>query len=142
MRLSISPARAFANVPRKGADAKLGRAYIPVVPNLKLAAAAVLVGGLAASSFAGAYVTATQTCVPPRGPGDQARHSVNLRVTNIGCEAGRRVALACARYSYGHSGGCIAVGYRWRCMSTKPLGLASSEKCLSGRRVMSITWTD
>jgi hypothetical protein len=113
------------------------------VPNLKLAAAVALVACLAASSAsAGVHASVTRMCVPPVGPGDKARHSVNLRVTNISCEAGRLVALACARFSYGHSGTCTAVGYRWRCTSTKPAGLASSEKCLSGRRVMSITWTD
>jgi hypothetical protein len=111
------------------------------VPNLKFAAAVFVAGFTASFASAGGYGTASQKCIPPRGPGDEARHSVNLRVTNFGCQAGRLVALACARYSYGHSGICIAVGYRWRCTSTKPPGLAS-EKCLSGRRVMSITWTD
>jgi hypothetical protein len=120
------------------------RGYIQAVPNVKLAVAIVLVAAAAASSVAcsSTHATTTRKCIPPLGPGDEARHSMNLRVTNVGCETGRLVALACAPFSYGHSGTCTAVGFRWRCTSSKPFGLASSEKCLSGRRSMSITWTD
>jgi hypothetical protein len=81
-------------------------------------------------------------CDPPRGPGDSAVHSRNLRVTGITCATGRRVALSCHRFSYGHAGTCLAGGYRWRCTSTNPPGSESAERCSSGRRLMSIRWTD
>jgi hypothetical protein len=107
-----------------------------------VAVALLVAGFVAACASAAPYGAATRRCVPPLGPGDTMRHSVNLRVANIGCNTGRLVALACARFSYGSSGSCLAVGYRWRCTSSKLSGLASAEKCLSGRRSMSIVWTD
>jgi hypothetical protein len=103
----------------------------------------LLVAGLVATSVSSApYGTTARRCVPPVGPGDSARHSVNLVVVNIGCATGRRIALACARFSYGHAGTCSAAGYRWHCTSTKLPPLASAEKCLSGRRLMRLVWTD
>ena len=86
--------------------------------------------------------SAARRCAPPRGPGDTAVHSKSLRVRNIGCRAGRKVALACVRFTYGHSGVCAAVGYRWRCTSTKPGGSESAQRCVAGRRLMSILWLD
>lgn len=84
----------------------------------------------------------SRACAPPRGPGDSAVHSKDLRVRNISCTIGRKVALACTRFTYGHSGTCSAVGYRWRCTSTKPPGLSSAQRCVAGLRLMSIVWTD
>src|SRR5437764_642302 len=78
----------------------------------------------------------------PRGPGDSAVHSTDLRVTGITCVAGRKVALRCARFSYGRSGACFAAGSWWRCRSTKPPGSQSVERCTSRRRSMSIRWLD
>jgi hypothetical protein len=86
--------------------------------------------------------SAIQRCAPPRGPGDSAVHSTNLRVKNISCSVGRQVALACVRFTYAHSGVCSTVGYRWRCTSTNPPGLESAQSCLSGPKSMSILWTD
>jgi hypothetical protein len=69
-------------------------------------------------------------------------HSTKLRVTNISCRAGRKVALACRRFTYGRAGLCSAVGYRWRCTSTKPPGSESAQRCVSRQRSMSILWLD
>ena len=81
-------------------------------------------------------------CAPPRGPGDQAVHSAALRVHGITCAAGRRLALACTRFTYGRSGPCTAIGERWSCVSTKPRSLESAQVCEWGRRSMHILWTD
>jgi hypothetical protein len=81
-------------------------------------------------------------CAPPRGPGDKGVHSADLRVENINCAAGRTVALACTRFTYGHSGVCWSVGYRWRCTSTHPPSMTSSQRCIAGARLMNIVWTD
>jgi hypothetical protein len=81
-------------------------------------------------------------CAPPRGPGDRAAHSTDLRVQNMTCSVGRRVALACARFTYGHSGTCAAAGHRWRCTSTSQRGSESAQRCVAGRRSMSIVWLD
>ena len=81
-------------------------------------------------------------CVPPLGPGDSVVHSTGLRVTGITCVAGRKVALRCARFTYGRSGACFAAGFWWRCRSTKPPGSQSVERCTSRRRSMSIRWLD
>jgi hypothetical protein len=139
---------ASVNVPRRGVEARARRSYVKPVRvqgKPRLALALVLVVGLAVAwgttATAGA-TSAAQRCASPRGPGDQAIHSTDLRVTSITCAVGRKVALTCHRFSYGHSGTCSAAGYRWRCTSTKPPGSKSAEKCLSSRRSMSITWTD
>jgi hypothetical protein len=89
-------------------------------------------------------VTATLRlrCTPPRGPGDNQFHSANLRVENTSCAVGRRVALACTRYTYGTSGTCLVAGASWYCSSRQSGGLGSSQRCSSGIRRMSIYWTD
>jgi hypothetical protein len=92
--------------------------------------------GNAASTSAGGR------CSPPRGPGDSSVHSRDLRVKQITCSAGRKVALACVRFTYGHSGLCSSVGFRWRCTSTHPPGSESTQSCAAGRRFMSIVWLD
>ncbi len=104
--------------------------------------AALLILAAGCGSGGAAPKSAIQRCAPPRGPGDNEQHSINLQVENIGCNAGRKVALACTRFTYGHSGICTAVGYRWRCTSTYPPGLESAESCVAGRRSMRILWTD
>lgn len=38
--------------------------------------------------------SATASCRPPRGPGDNLVHSYNLRATNTSCGVARRVVLA------------------------------------------------
>lgn len=106
------------------------------------ACTAMLLAALGAAPVSATPSGSTRSCAPPRGPGDSARHSVNLRVENISCAKGRRVALACARLSYGRSGNCFVLGYDWRCTSTEPPGSESTEKCVSGRRSIRITWTD
>jgi hypothetical protein len=83
-----------------------------------------------------------KTCAPPRGPGDTLVHSRDLRVVNITCSVGRAIALACTRFTYGHSGICSAAGYSWRCTSSKPPGSESEQRCVAGRRAMSILWLD
>ena len=100
--------------------------------------------GIAVASSAGTAgpTSAVRTCAPPRGPGDAAVHSKNLRVRNISCRAGRRVALACLRFTYGRTGVCAVVGSRWRCTSTNPTGSESAQRCVVGRRLMSIVWLD
>ena len=95
--------------------------------------------GIAAASV---HASEQRLCVPPRGPGDSAVHSTNLRVTGITCVAGRKVALACVRFTYGRSGACFAAGYWWRCRSTRPPGSQSVERCTSRWRSMSIRWLD
>ena len=102
----------------------------------------VLVLAVGCGSATSAPRSAIQRCVPPRGPGDSSVHSQNLRVKNISCGVGRKVALACLRFTYGHPGLCSAVGYRWRCTSTNPPGLESAQSCVAGRKSMSILWTD
>jgi len=97
---------------------------------------------LAVLAGASAQAAPQRLCVPPRGPGDSAVHSTDLRVTGITCVAGRKVALRCARFSYGRSGACLAAGSWWRCRSTKPPGSQSVERCASRRRSMSIRWLD
>jgi hypothetical protein len=87
-------------------------------------------------------VERTPMCALPRGPGDSAVHSTDLRVQNISCSVGRKVALACTRFTYGHSGICAAVGYRWRCTSTSALGHESVQHCVAERKSMSILWLD
>src|ERR1700704_5289068 len=80
---------------------------------LRLALALVAVVGVAVGSGSSATAGATSTvrrCAPPRGPGDHAIHSTDLRVTSITCAVGRKVALACQRFTYGHSGTCSAAG--------------------------------
>jgi hypothetical protein len=109
---------------------------------LLLLSAALGIGVAATSAFAGTAEAANRGCTPPLGPVDRQQHSVNLRVANVNCETGRHVALACARFSYGHVGTCSATGYRWRCTSTQAAGLTSTETCISGARLMRITWTD
>jgi hypothetical protein len=104
--------------------------------------ALVLALVLAAFAAASAHASAQRLCVPPRGPGDSAVHSTDLRVKGITCVSGRRVALSCARFTYGRAGTCVAAGYRWRCRSTKPPGAQSTERCVSGWRSMSIRWLD
>jgi len=37
---------------------------------------------------------------------------------------------------------CAAAGYRWRCTSTNPTGSESAQRCVAGRRLMSIVWLD
>jgi len=101
-----------------------------------------LVFALAALIAASAPAATGRLCVPPRGPGDSAVHSSGLRVTGITCIAGRKVALRCARFSYGRSGACFAAGYWWRCRSTRPPGSQSVERCASLRRSMRIRWLD
>jgi len=81
-------------------------------------------------------------CAPPTGPGDNLVHSAGLRVTGITCSQGRTVALACTKYTYGHSGSCAAAGYTWTCTS-KDVGVPqSTQRCESGSRVMAIVWLD
>jgi hypothetical protein len=86
--------------------------------------------------------TSTIRCAPPHGPEDAAVHSKSLRVRNISCRAGRRLALRCRRFTYGHSGVCTAIGYGWRCTSTNPSGSESAQRCVVGQRLMSIVWVD
>ena len=51
--------------------------------------------------------------------------------------------LACDRFSYGHSGNCRVVGFRWRCTSRTIGGLSSTEKCITGgARSISWIWFD
>ena len=104
--------------------------------------ALVLTATLTSFAAASAHASPQRLCVPPLGPGDNARHSTALRVKGITCVAGRKVALACVRFTYGRSGTCVAAGYRWRCRSTKPPGSQSFESCASGWRSMSIRWLD
>ena len=102
----------------------------------------LLAAAVACGTAAGGPASAIRRCAPPRGPGDTAVHSKNLRVRNVSCSAGRKVALACRRFTYGHSGVCAAFGYRWRCTSTNPLGSESAQRCVAGRRLMTILWLD
>lgn len=104
--------------------------------------AITLLAAVACGTATAGPTSLARTCAPPRGPGDTAVHSKSLRVRNISCRAGRRVALACRRFTYGHSGMCAAVGFRWRCTSTSPPGSESAERCVVGQRWMSIVWLD
>ena len=104
--------------------------------------AVTLALSLAALAAASAQASTERLCVPPRGPGDSAVHSSGLRVVGITCVAGRKVALACVRFTYGRSGTCFAAGYRWRCTSTKPPGSQSFQRCTSSWRSMRIRWLD
>jgi hypothetical protein len=108
-----------------------------VVATLTLLAVAVACG----TGTAG-RTSVVRRCAPPRGPGDTSVHSKSLRVRIISCRSGRKVALTCRRFTYGHSGVCAAVGYRWRCTSTNPPGLESAQRCVVGQRLMSIVWLD
>jgi hypothetical protein len=87
-------------------------------------------------------VESKPVCALPRGPGDRAAHSTDLDVHNISCSVGRKVALACTRFTYGHSGICAAAGYRWRCTSTSSPGSESVQRCVAGGKSMRIRWLD
>ena len=103
----------------------------------------VLAAALVAACFAvPAHASAEAACTPPRGPGNAAVHSRDLRVVGITCATGRRVALACTRFTHGHAGTCPAAHYRWYCTSTAARGLSSKQRCVAGRRVMTIVWLD
>jgi len=104
--------------------------------------AATLLAAVACGMGAARPTSVVRRCAPPRGPGDSAVHSKSLHVRNISCRAGRTVALTCRRFTYGHSGVCAAVGYRWRCTSTNLRGSESAQRCVGGRRLMSILWLD
>jgi len=103
---------------------------------LAIAISLAVLAGVSAQAATG------RLCVPPRGPGDSAVHSSGLRVVGITCVVGRKVALACARLSYGRSGTCFAAGRRWHCTSTRPPGSQSFERCTSSWRWMHIRWLD
>jgi hypothetical protein len=109
------------------------------VPRLLLT---VCVLGAAVAASSASTGRAARTCAPPRGPGDSAVHSKDLRVANITCTTGRKVALACVRFTYGAAGACSAAGGRWHCTSTMLPGAASAERCVTGRKSMRIVWTD
>ena len=111
----------------------------PVVKGLLLVLTCSALMIVSATSASGRSFVA---CVPPVGPGDALRHSVNLRVVSVPCSTGRKVALGCSRFSYGHAGICSAAGIRWRCGSTRIVGSESTETCTSDRRLVRITWTD
>jgi hypothetical protein len=83
-----------------------------------------------------------ESCAPPRGPGDRQVHSANLRVTRIGCDAGRRVVLSCVRWTYGRSGTCMSAGVRWVCSSERATGPESRQRCRSNSGTVSIRWLD
>jgi hypothetical protein len=103
----------------------------------------LLVGLLVGCASGNAGPTsAGRMCAPPRGPGDSSVHSRDLRVKQITCTAGRKVALACVRFTYGHGGLCSAIGFRWRCTSTRPSGSESTQSCVAGSRFMSVVWLD
>jgi hypothetical protein len=102
----------------------------------------MLLAAVACATGTAGQSSVVRRCAPPRGPGDTAVHSKSLRVRDISCRAGRRVALACRRFTYGRSGVCVALGYRWRCTSTNPPGSQSAQRCVNGRRLMSIVWLD
>jgi hypothetical protein len=104
--------------------------------------ALAILAALACFAAASAQGAGQRLCVPPRGPGDGGVHSRELRVHGITCVAGRRVALACVRFTYGRAGTCVAAGHRWACASTKPPGSQSVQRCQSSWRTMSIRWLD
>jgi hypothetical protein len=102
-------------------------------------AAAVLV----VPSFVPATSAASVRCAPPRGPGDNLVHSGDVRARNVNCRRAGRVIIGCARFSFGASGTCRAVGYRWLCTSRRPTtGTISPEKCVAGGRTVSWVWLD
>jgi len=122
---------------RNPGSAATGRKRVALMFGILLIAFVVgCTSGNAASTSAG------RRCAPPRGPGDSSVHSRDLRVNQITCSAGRKVALACARFTYGHAGHCSAIGFRWRCTSTHPAGSESTQSCAAGLRFMSIIWLD
>jgi hypothetical protein len=85
---------------------------------------------------------AWKSCRPPLGPGDNRVHSSNLRALNISCPVARKVALSCARFTYGKSGTCQAAGFRWACSSRRSGPAGSTQRCVSGLRAMTIEWGD
>ena len=120
--------------PGKAATATKGLAVI--LGSLLVAVVVGCASGNAASTSVG------RRCVPPRGPGDSSVHSRDLGVKQITCSAGRKVALECARFTYGRAGVCSAIGFRWRCTSTHSSGSESTQSCAAGRRFVSIVWLD
>jgi hypothetical protein len=103
---------------------------------------ALLVAAVAVVAGCGSNGSALHSCAPPRGPGDTAVHSTDLRAHDLGCAGARKVALACARWTYGSSGTCTALGARWRCTSDEGEGADSTQRCVAGHRTMRVTWTD
>ena len=69
-------------------------------------------------------------------------HSTNLRADGVDCAGARKVALACANYTFGSAGTCTVLGARWRCTSLEGEGAESKQRCAAGRRVIRVTWTD
>jgi hypothetical protein len=106
------------------------------VVSLVLIATAVGVTSMGASS------ALAKACAPPRGPGDNQVHSHGLRTHHLRCSRGRRVALSCTRFTFGHAGHCSAIGRRWYCTSRREGPLGSYQRCASGRSTMSIHWDD
>jgi len=104
--------------------------------------AVTIIGAVALTSGSATASHAFTKCLPPVGPGDVSHHSDDLRVAYVTCSTGRRVALRCRQFSYGHAGTCPAGLVRWDCTSTNSAGLRSTEKCVAGRRFVRITWTD
>jgi hypothetical protein len=83
-----------------------------------------------------------KACASPRGPGDNNVHSHGLTTHHLSCSRGRRVALSCTRFTFGHSGKCSALGRTWSCKSRHEGALGSYQRCTSGRGSMSIHWDD
>ena len=82
--------------------------------------AALATAMLAVPALVPATSAASARCAPPRGPGDHLVHSGDVRARNIDCRRARLVIIGCAPFSFGHSGTCRAVGYRWFCTSRRP----------------------
>src|SRR3954466_9966545 len=101
---------------------KLDRATPRLILGHALLLATLTVVALSGSAAEALQASTSKSCAPPRGPGDKAVHSTGLQVGSISCPVGRKVALACTRFTYGHRGVCSAVGYRWHCTSTHPPG--------------------
>ena len=107
-----------------------------------IAALACVVASMpaAASAAPATQAAKARACSAPLGPVDKRKHSTNLRVRYIRCPTGRLVARRCVFFTYGRSGRCKAAGRRWRCKSKRVGRHRSTQRCTSGRRVMSILW--
>lgn len=100
---------------------------------------AVALLALAAASSAQA---STGRCRPPVGPGDSVIHFGYFHVANASCAVARRTAITCAPLSFGRSGSCTAAFRYWRCTSRAVGQVGSTERCVSGRQVVSWLWID
>ena len=106
----------------------------------RLVIAAASVGAMLAGHIAAA--SAYTTCQPPRGGTGFLAHTADIHARGVSCLDAGRLIVHCRRFSYGSSGICTSVGYRWYCKSRDVGPLASSEDCSASGKHVAWIWVD